>query len=40
MLHLYLCAFFILAGLLALAMAHPITTIPIALALYALWRTC
>jgi hypothetical protein len=36
----YLCAAFILIGLLALAMAHPVTAIPIALALYAIWRTC
>lgn len=31
---------FILIGFLALAMAYPLTSIPIGLALYALWRTC
>lgn len=35
-----LCAVFILVGFLALMMAHPLTSIPIAIAAYALWRTC
>lgn len=35
-----LCAAFILIGFLALAMSYPITALPIAILLYALWRTC
>lgn len=35
-----LSATFILIGLLALAMSYPITALPIAILLYALWRTC
>lgn len=36
----HICAAFILIGLLALMIAHPITAIPICLGIYALWRTC
>lgn len=36
----FLCFAFILIGVIALMMAHPVTIIPIAIGAYALWRTC
>lgn len=40
MLHLVLSGAFICIGLVALVMSHPVTLIPVALLVYALWRTC